>query len=259
MADTRMIRKAIRNSDAFCTLDWFARDVYIGLLLYADDYGLYDARPKILRAELYALMLDKVRESDLQRALENCERAGLVRFYSVDGKPYLHVQKYGQRCQSQPKYPVPPGYEVERLSKTEYALKESPTKPPEPTVAHGESQKLTAYTESESESNNKTTLYSAREKCPDGCPESAGEVVSYMGGLLHLGLRGEELDKCANAFFDEGAACGWVNKRGLPIRDWRAAARDWVRKWMDNLTSRARPMQSPRNNTQQTIQDDYKL
>lgn len=108
MADCRVIRKGFVDSDKVNSLSWFAECVYHRLLLVADDYGLYDARLAYLRSQLFGLKLDAVREADLQRALADVERAGLVRFYSVEGKPYLQLLNYGQRTQSKPRFPLPP-------------------------------------------------------------------------------------------------------------------------------------------------------
>lgn len=108
MADCRVIRKGFVDSDRVNSLSWFAECLYHRLLLVADDYGLFDARLPFLRSQLFGLKLDAVREADLQRALADVERAGLVRFYSVEGKPYLQLLNYGQRTQSKPRFPLPP-------------------------------------------------------------------------------------------------------------------------------------------------------
>lgn len=112
MAGSRMIRKGFVDSDRVSRLDsWFTECFYHRLLLVADDYGFYDARPAYLRAQLFCTKLDKVREADVSRALLECERAGLIRFYEVDGKPYLEILRYGQRCdKTKPKWPTPPDF-----------------------------------------------------------------------------------------------------------------------------------------------------
>lgn len=107
MAESRVIRKSFIDSDRVNGLGWFAECVYHRLLLVADDYGLYDARPAYLRSQLFGMKLEAVREADLQRALTEVERAGLVRFYTVDGKPYMWLVNYGQRVQSKGHYPFP--------------------------------------------------------------------------------------------------------------------------------------------------------
>lgn len=107
-----MIRKGFNDSDRVSALGtWFDECFFHRLLLVADDFGFYDARPSFLRAQLFGTKLEKVREADVSRALLECERAGLIRFYEVDGKRYLEVQRYGQRCdKTKPKWPVPPWF-----------------------------------------------------------------------------------------------------------------------------------------------------
>ena len=112
MAGSRMIRKGFVDSDRVSRLEsWFTECFYHRLLLVADDYGFYDARPAYLRAQLFCTKLDKVREADVSRALLECERAGLVRLYEVDSKPYLEILRYGQRRdKTKPKWPTPPDF-----------------------------------------------------------------------------------------------------------------------------------------------------
>lgn len=112
MAGSRMIRKGFVDSDRVSGLDsWFTECFFHRLLLLADDYGFYDARPAYLRAQLFSTKLDKVREADVSRALLECERAGLIRFYEVEGKPYLEILRYGQRHdRTKPKWPTPPWF-----------------------------------------------------------------------------------------------------------------------------------------------------
>ena len=114
MAGSRMIRKGFVDSDRVSGLDsWFTECFFHRLLLVADDYGFYDARPAYLRAQLFSTKLDKVREADVSRALLECERAGLIRFYEVEGKPYLEILRYGQRHdRTKPKWPVPDDFAV---------------------------------------------------------------------------------------------------------------------------------------------------
>jgi hypothetical protein len=73
-----------------------------------DDHGLFDARPSVLRASLYPLRLDRVREADITRWLAACEKAGLVALYSANGKPYVHMLDTRWKARSEAKFPKPP-------------------------------------------------------------------------------------------------------------------------------------------------------
>lgn len=129
MADSRIIRKGFIDSDRVNTLSWFEECLYHRLLLVADDYGLYDARPTFLRSMLFGMKLDAVREADIQRALTAVESAGLVRFYTAAGKPYLQLLNYGQRVQSKARFPLPPDMNPPQLTVNH-------GEPPQPTVNH---------------------------------------------------------------------------------------------------------------------------
>lgn len=97
------------ESERVNSLSGPAEKFFWRLMCAADTHGRMDARPAMLRIKLYGLQLDKIRESDMQRLLLECEQAGLVRSYDVGKKPYLQILRYGQRLRTKSKYPAPPG------------------------------------------------------------------------------------------------------------------------------------------------------
>ena len=48
----RIVRQGILTSDRVNQLDWGAECFYRRLMSIVDDYGRYDARPAVLRAQL---------------------------------------------------------------------------------------------------------------------------------------------------------------------------------------------------------------
>jgi hypothetical protein len=109
----RIIRPGIRSSDRTAALirskgGWMAQVFYDWLLTAVDDYGRYDARPAILRTVVFPLLLDLVRETDVQRCLAACEKAGLIRLYVIEGKPLLELFDFRQRLRAKKsKWPAP--------------------------------------------------------------------------------------------------------------------------------------------------------
>jgi hypothetical protein len=105
----RVVRAGILTSDRVNELSWASEVFYRRLMSVTDDYGRYDARPSILRAELFALKLDRVSEPDIVKWLNECSKAGLVRIYTVNNKAYLEIQDFNQRLRAmKSKYPPPP-------------------------------------------------------------------------------------------------------------------------------------------------------
>ncbi len=105
----RLIRDGINSSEVVNQLTWAEEVFYRRLLSAADDYGLYDARPIILRTLLYPLRLDSVSNRDIEKWHNRCVSLGLVKVYQVDGREYGKIAKYGQQSKSKPKWPIPPG------------------------------------------------------------------------------------------------------------------------------------------------------
>jgi hypothetical protein len=106
----RIIREGINSSERVNSLDWAAEVFYRRLHSVVDDFGRYPAHTAILRAALYPLKLDTVREANVERFLVQVRDASLVRLYEVEGKRYLEVLDFRQqRRAKESKYPDPPG------------------------------------------------------------------------------------------------------------------------------------------------------
>lgn len=126
----RIIRAGINSSERVNQLDAAEEVFYRRLLNAVDDHGLFDARPAMLRATLFPLRLDRVREADISRWTAACQKAGLIVLYAVNEssgsrrflagnpaglaaldqgeKPYLHVLNTQWKARSEPKCPHPP-------------------------------------------------------------------------------------------------------------------------------------------------------
>lgn len=119
---TRLIRDAILTSSRIASLSWEEEVFYRRLLSLVDDYGLYDARPSVLRSALYPLQLEKMSECNVQRCLAACETAGLILLFARNGKSFLMVRDFKQSLRSEPKYPLPDGYKAIQIGKSKYQL-----------------------------------------------------------------------------------------------------------------------------------------
>ena len=201
MATSRMIREGFLDSEKVAALSWRTECFFHRLLLVADDYGLFDARPTVLRTRLFPLHLDKVSNQDIQDCLHETEAAGLVRAYCVGGKDYVQIINFGQRRQSKPKFPLPDG-ESPYNTVNHGSSRES-------TVNHREPRKSTAYTETESETNN-TPL-------PPPC--TVEEVEAHLRAAAFAGrvrLAPDQIPDCATAYISKRDLTDW--KRGeIPI------------------------------------------
>ncbi|RTL02968.1 MAG: hypothetical protein EKK59_00970, partial [Neisseriaceae bacterium] len=92
------------------SLNWEAEVFYRRLMSVVDDFGRFTAHPSLLRAALYPLKLDTVRDANMERLLALVEQARLVRVYEVAGKRYLELLDFKQQVRAkESKYPSPDG------------------------------------------------------------------------------------------------------------------------------------------------------
>ncbi len=72
-----------------------------------DDYGRFDGRISVLRANCYPLKLDLVSDADVRKWRSETVKAGVVSVYHVDGKEYVQIEKFNQRMRGKPRWPAP--------------------------------------------------------------------------------------------------------------------------------------------------------
>ena len=108
----RFIKETICTSDSIDMLSPFEEVCFYRLLVNCDDFGRFDARPKVVSARLFPLR--EIAIEDIESALQALVRAGLILLYESDGKPYLQVSTWGKHQQTRAtksKYPAPDGYQ----------------------------------------------------------------------------------------------------------------------------------------------------
>ena len=104
----RLLREGILSSEPVNALPPEAEVFYRRVMSAVDDFGRYSAHPALLRAALYPLQLTRVSESHVSRHLAACNKAGLVRLYTRESKPYLELLKFGQHVRAKSsKFPAP--------------------------------------------------------------------------------------------------------------------------------------------------------
>lgn len=105
----RIIKESICTSDSIQQLNWLQEVLFYRLIVNCDDYGRMDARPAILKGRLFPLK-SGLTESQIEEALNSLSMAGIVLFYSYDGKPYLQLVNWAKHQKirnKKSKYPSP--------------------------------------------------------------------------------------------------------------------------------------------------------
>ena len=106
----RILKETICTSESLDQLNTFQENVFYRLIVNCDDYGIMDARLKVLAARLYPLK--DIRTEQIENALQALSSAGLVTRYTVDGKPFVQMKTWERHQQiraKKSKYPAPDG------------------------------------------------------------------------------------------------------------------------------------------------------
>lgn len=121
------------HSDKIEALTPQAEVLFVRLLLKADVAGNFYAHPELIKSICFPLKTN-VRTADIVRWLKelstpasfepgkntSAKNTALLRMYTGNGKPYLHIFGYGQKLKyGKPKFPPPPEVEVEEESEDE--------------------------------------------------------------------------------------------------------------------------------------------
>lgn len=104
----RILREGIITSERIDMLDPEEEVFYRRLMSLVDDFGRYTANATLLVSAAYPLRIRRVADEDIVRWLGACQRANLVRVYSVDSKQFLELIDFKQQVRSkESKYPSP--------------------------------------------------------------------------------------------------------------------------------------------------------
>lgn len=97
------------DSDKMNAISVHAERFFTRLIMKVDDYGCFYADTRLLKANLFPLLLDVVREADITRWMAECRKAGLIVLYEASGKKYLQILDFKQRLdRAKAKHPLPP-------------------------------------------------------------------------------------------------------------------------------------------------------
>lgn len=102
----RIIKESICTSENIDQLTEFQEIFFYRLMVNCDDFGRFDARPKLLSSRLFPLR--DISTDTIIETLDALQDADLIIVYSVNGHPYLQMktwEKHQQGRATKSKYP----------------------------------------------------------------------------------------------------------------------------------------------------------
>ena len=90
---TRYLKAGIRDSELIDSLSPLAETFYYRLIVTVDDFGRFDARPAMIKAQCFPIK-ESVTVKNCSDMLKELSACGLIDVYEVDGKSVLQVCKW---------------------------------------------------------------------------------------------------------------------------------------------------------------------
>ena len=123
---TRYLKPGVRDSEAIDNLSPQAENIFYRLLVTVDDFGRFDARPAMIKAQCFPIK-ESVSINKCKELLEELSRANLILLYEAEGKPYLQMCKWDNIPRAkESKYPAHEGTCIQMY--TDVPLTETETK-----------------------------------------------------------------------------------------------------------------------------------
>lgn len=194
------------QSDKVENISCEAERFFTRLIMKVDDYGCFWADTRLLKANLFPLKLDKVREADMLRWMAECQKAGLIVLYESNNKKYLQIQDFRQR------------------------LDKAKAKFPLPTLVNDSGEAVNDFpAELEIEVEKEIEVETRGAPARKFLKPSVYELKDYF---VSIGLDDFTAEAQANLFISHYESNGWkVGKN--PMKDWKASAVGWKSRMKD--------------------------
>lgn len=104
---TRYLKPGVRDSEAIDNLSPQAEVLFYRLLVTVDDFGRFDARPAMIKAQCFPIK-DSINIAKCKDLLDELNNKGLIYIYEINGKPTMMMCKWDNVPRAkESKYPAP--------------------------------------------------------------------------------------------------------------------------------------------------------
>ena len=212
MADKRMISKKVVNTDAFMGMPTAAQALYFHLVVNADDEG-FVGNPRSIRDSVGAAEEDLTLLVDKNLLIDFGNGVIVVRHWKVH-----NTLRHDRFC---------PTIFIEELAKLMVA--DSGVYCVRSVATEGEASVATQYSVNEGNINKGNIGESESTPAPDSGGNKSSRFVepSVAEIKAYCSENGYEVD--AGRFYDYYESKGW-KVGNAPMKDWKAAVRNWVRR-----------------------------
>jgi hypothetical protein len=211
---SRLIRESLLDSERYWSVTIEARQMYLHMLLLADDFGCISVSPTFLRRRCFN---DSPSHERIAKLLNELNDADLIRLYDHDRACFAFIPRFRQRLQRNTlKHPTPPDWALEGDEHAKQLFNGIKNKSINPTVGQRlETRSPSVPQPPEVKRREEKEVHRARF-----APPSLEEVTAFVKES------GSTVDPVT--FIDYYTSNGWkVGKN--PMKDWKATVRRWSR------------------------------
>jgi len=202
---TRYLKPGVRDSEAIDNLSPQAEILFYRLLVTVDDFGRFDARPAMIKAQCFPIK-DSISISKCKDLLDELNNKGLIYIYEAGGKLNLMMCKWDNVPRAkESKYPAPADVCLHLHTSVNQVNTDAPL----------------TVTETKTKTETKTL------EPPEGVSQSVwDEFIAHRKSK-----KAKVTDLVIQGIYKEAEKAGWLLEDALKetiVRNWQSFKADWV-------------------------------
>jgi len=202
---TRYLKSGVRDSESIDKLSPLAETLFYRLLVTVDDFGRFDARPAMIKANCFPIK-ESVTLNKCKDLVSELKEVGLIHVYESDGKQYLQMCKWDNKPRAQEsKFPTPEYNDIQ--------LYASVCKP------HTDVPLTVTVTETKTETKTDIT------------PEGVSQSVWQDFKNLRKAKKAPITQRVIDGMQEQADIVGWTLEQAMSeccVRGWQAFKAEWV-------------------------------
>jgi hypothetical protein len=202
---TRYLKSGVRDSESIDKLSPLAETLFYRLLVTVDDFGRFDARPAMIKANCFPIK-ESVTLNKCKDLVSELKEVGLIHVYESDGKQYLQMCKWDNKPRAQEsKFPTPEYNDIQ--------LYTSVCKP------HTDVPLTVTVTETKTETKTDIT------------PEGVSQSVWQDFKNLRKAKKAPITQRVIDGMQEQAEIAGWTLEQAMSeccVRGWQAFKAEWV-------------------------------
>jgi hypothetical protein len=202
---TRYLKSGVRDSESIDKLSPLAETLFYRLLVTVDDFGRFDARPAMIKANCFPIK-ESVTLNKCKDLVSELQESGLIHVYESDGKQYLQMCKWDNKPRAlESKFPAPEYNDMQMYT----------------SVCNKHTDAPLTETETKTETKTKTDI----------TPEGVSQSVWQDFKTLRKAKKAPITQRVIDGMREQADIAGWTLEQAMSeccVRGWQAFKAEWV-------------------------------